>query len=136
MKKLISVLLFVAIVSNNLFGQDTTIVTYGAQICKINSQDEFYDKSTIKPVLNEISFSKECVKFDKLGGYIHDTLYNVYDYSLNADTEMGVLADFYYCKDSKGINCKVIIFKKGILHNDARVEVQYANASILYFLRD
>jgi len=135
MKKINFVLLFVAIVSSNVFGHDTTYITYGTQISKIDSVSNFYGKSKIFPEMHIVTVSNDYIKILNLGKQYDDTLYTIIENCGKMKTEYGEKAEYFKCKDLEGIVCHIAIMKNDYEHENARVEIQYSNVAILYFLQ-
>jgi len=135
MKKINFVLLFVAIVSSNAFGYDTTFATYGAQICKIDSISNFYGKSKIFPETHIVTITNDYIEILNLGKQYDDTLYTIIENCGEMKTEYGEKVEYFECKDLEGIICHIAIMKNDYKHENARVEVQYSNVAVLYFLQ-
>ncbi len=135
MKKINFVLLFVAIVSSNAFGHDTTFVTYGTQICKIDSISNFYGKSKIFPEMHMVTVTNDYIEILNVGKQYDDTLYTIIESCGEMKTDKGEKAEYFKCKDSERKICYIAIMKNNYEHENARVEIQYSNVAILYFLQ-
>ncbi len=137
MKKLISVLLFVAIVSNNLFGQDTTITTVSYQVGDLNKNESnlseglrIYDMNKKQYQITKFTFKKDSII---IGDYFN-SVYKVIDHEGNLQTEQG-LENYFYCKDPEGKNCYIIIKEKTKSYNYPLIVVRYSDGAYFYYTK-
>ena len=135
MKKINFVLLFVAIVSSNAFGHDTTFVTYGRSLCKENVKGEYYEKSKITPRVNAVTVTNDYIKVRSFGDQLDDSLYVIIDNCGEMQTKSGKKMQYFKCKDLQGIICYISIMTKNYIDDSARIEIQYSNGNIIYFLQ-
>lgn len=125
--------LFVTIVSNNCFSQDTTFYTYATVVFEKDKTsgdigkvlDSYYEIVKVTP-------KKDYVVFDNFKNNQYDTLYKIIDHYNR--TENGNFLDIYKCTDLKGIVC-FIYFRK----TDGKtvsIQIHYTNAVFTFLVNN
>jgi len=132
MKKIIAVLLFVMIVSNNLFSQEV-ITTHGTQVLKF---DDNYNTNYVSKLFNEIdifTIDKNHIKIECSDIYNRDTVYKIIENCGEVKTKKNK-SIWYICKDVDGGICWIFISTQIKKEDEHTIEIQYANSSIVYYV--
>jgi hypothetical protein len=130
MKKLISVLLFVAIVSNNLFGQDTTISTVSNRFYDCDSFGGNYHPHEINNQYVNFTFTKDNIVM----GDIFNSTYKIIKVKKEENGEQGKVV-YYYCTDPEGQNCYILIKERSLSYKYPLVVVHYSDGAYFYYTK-
>ncbi len=131
MKKSISVLLFVAIVSNNLFGQDTIIRTVSNQYGDYNLETDSYISTNKKSnLITDITFKKDSI----IIGDFFNSVYKIIEINELYDSEQGN-EKFYYCIDPEGKKCHIIVKDRNNLYKYPLIMISYSDGAYFYYTR-
>lgn len=132
MKKMILVLLFVSIVSNNLFSQEV-ILTHGSKVLKFDDYGKTYYNSKLFNETNIFNIDKKFIKVICSNPNIRDTVYTIIEDCGEVKTSEDK-SEKYICKDIDGIVCWIYVTTAVEKYQDHTIEIKYANSSIVYYV--
>jgi hypothetical protein len=133
MKKIISVVLFVTIVSNYLFAQDFTIRTIGYCDGRVNKITDNYSVSKyLAQVENNFQFKGDSIKVDDLGNNYYKILTRHEGLKIN-DPNEDELKQFLECKDKNNLSCYFFIMKDK--KNNDYIIIEYSNVVYFYYTK-
>lgn len=130
MKKLISVLLFVAIVSNNLFGQDTIIKTVSYQLGDLDNITHSYKLNKKEYLITDFTFKKDSI----IIGDFFNSVYKIIEIENSYDSEQGN-EKFYYCIDPEGKKCHIIVKDRNNVYKYPLIMISYSDGAYFYYTK-
>jgi hypothetical protein len=125
------ILLFVAIVSNNVLAQDTTIRTEAYQMMSYDSIENKYtpfNKKSYQTI--DILFTKDSI----IVGDYFNSVYKVIENIGEKNTEQGK-ERYFICQDPEGIRCIVAIAEKGNGYPYPYVLFHYSDVAFVYYTK-
>ncbi len=133
MKIIISVLLFVTLVSNNLFAQDFTIRTIGFCDGRVNKITDNYSISKyLAEIENNFQFKGDTIKLDDLSNNYYKIVNRHGGLKLDDPNEDEV-KQFLECTDKEGLHCYFFIMKD--IKNNDYIIIQYDNLVLFYYAK-
>lgn len=132
MKKLFSVLLFVSIVSNNLFAQEV-ILTHGTKVLRFDGCGKTYYNSKLFNEINIFNIDKNFIKITCSDPKNRDTVYTIIEDCGEVQTSEDK-SEWYVCKDLDGGICWIYVTTEIEKNQENTIEIQYANSSIVYYV--
>jgi hypothetical protein len=130
MKKSISVLLFVAIVSNNLFGQDTVISTVANRFYDCDSFGGNYHPHEIFNQCIDFTFTKDSIVM----GDMFNSTFKVIEFKGEEYGEQGKVV-YYYCTDPEGVKCYILIKERSLSYKYPLVVIHYSDGAYFYYTK-
>ena len=132
MKRIAFFVLFVTIVSNNVFGQDT-LITYKTNSIQFDEKNDIYKRSDFYDDINFFIFTNKSIIIKNLMDSTLNEEFNIIqDYGeLNTQNSKPKVL---FCEDKNKIGCFIYVKNKDIGVNKFDITIKYKNTGTIYYI--